>query len=175
MTLKSYQAQEHKFYDDIRTINQLGQCTYFLRINSRLLMSRIFNMRLYSYSRHLKSPFAERTQEMQFAAFLVARTDTAIEQNESRREVGSLNEIQTGSCRAYRLRLHPQRLARRLERRVGVPFLSHASTKISINPFKRHRFKTNCKRVFMDLFVRVKIYRIVIRQVHREVESVIQY
>lgn len=95
-------------------------------------MPRIFNMRLYLYPRHLKSPFAERAQEIQFAAFLVASTDTAIEQNESRRDVGSLNEIQTGSCRAYRLRFHPQRLARRLEKRVGAPFLSHASTRISI-------------------------------------------
>ncbi|EZA54302.1 hypothetical protein X777_06177 [Ooceraea biroi] len=53
-----------------------------------------------------------------------------------------LNEIQTGSCGAYRLRFHPQRLVRRLGKRVGAPFLSHASMRILTTGGQRASFST---------------------------------
>lgn len=112
-------------------------------------------------------------QEIQFVAFLVASMDMAVEQNESQHGVGSLNEIQTGSCRAYRLRFHPQRLARRFEKRVGALFLSHASARISTTAGTVLRPRT----LLWTYESKKKIHRIKreMKQMHRKVEDFIQY
>lgn len=129
----------------------------------------MFNVTLkcaYPYAWHLKPPFVECTQEIQFGIPRSLRWTRQVKQNESRRGVRSLNEIQTGFCGAYRLRFHPQRLVRRLGKRVGAPFLSHASVRISITgaDHKRHWFRT--RRALVDLWDQ-KPDRIEIKQTQR--------